>query len=179
MARFERPELGAFLTFVAVLVLSVAFVVPPLAWETPTAPETLACIGTGVFILELWVLRLLPRRYLGIERLLYALFLASMPFVYVLAAARAGVSGEVMLEGLGVPLFVGWAVYGYLRSCRALALGIVVHGIGWDLWHHAGASSIASWYPGLCLLIDLTFGAFVYTQARVQDAPEVSPRPVG
>lgn len=178
MPDFEKRGLSAFVMFVAVLVGSGIFLVPSSAWNNLTSPETLACIGSGVFVVELLVLRFLPRRYLKIERFLYALFLASMPFVYVAGAYLSGSGDELVLECLGIPLFVGLAVYGYQKSCLVLALGIVAHGFGWDLWHHSRGTSVSSWYASACLLIDVAFGYFVFTQVGVQQASMSEPRPL-
>ena len=168
MPHFHRLELSAFTLFVAFLAYSLVFLVPPSAWRHFTSPEALASIGAGIFAVELLVLRLLPKRYLKIERVLYALFLASMPFVYVAAAYLSGSGHDLALECLGIPIFVGLAIYGYNRSCLVLTLGIVAHGIGWDLWHHFRGAYIADWYTTVCLLADITFGCFVLTQVEVQ-----------
>jgi hypothetical protein len=127
--------------------------------------ETLAGWATVVVVVALVALRLLPERRLRVERLIYAVFLAAMPLIYFAAALRQGSGSAIALELVGVFVFVGLAVFGYFKSFLALGVGIAAHGLGWDLWHHGSASYIASWYPVVCMLIDLAMGLLVLTQA--------------
>src|SRR5262249_24760959 len=138
--------------------------------DFPTA-ETLAGLATVVVAVTLVVLRCLPQRRLHLERLIYAGFLAAMPFIYLAAALKLGSRFDIAIELLGVPVFVGLDAFGYYRSFLALGLGLAAHGLGWDLWHHGSSSYIASWYPSACLVIDLALGFLVVTQASEHQVP--------
>ena len=137
-----------------------------------SAPEAHAAWASIAVCLALLLLRCLPRRRLRFERLLYALFLAGMPFIYIVAAWKRGSGSDVARELAGVPVYVGLALYGYARSFPVLGLGIAAHGLGWDLWHQGSAPYIASWYPLACLVIDLALGFLAITQASAHQAPD-------
>lgn len=91
------------------------------------------------------------------QRLLLALFLAGMPFIYLWAAIVAGDRDAIILETLGVFVFVPMAAWGYRRSLLILGIGIAAHGIAWDAWHHHNAAYIEPWYPFGCLVVDVAF----------------------
>lgn len=94
-----------------------------------------------------------------------------MPFIYLAAALKRGSSFDIAIELVGVPLFVGLAVFGYYKSFLVLGLGLAAHGLGWDLWHHGSAFYIASWYPSACLLVDLALAFLIVTQASAHQMP--------
>src|SRR5262249_43982093 len=106
----------------------------------------------------------------------YAGFLAAMPFIYLTAALKRGSSLDIAIELVGVPLFVGLAVFGYYKSFLVLGLGLAAHGLGWDLWHHGSYSFIACWYPSSCLLVDLALGFLLVTQASMHQVPNKAPQ---
>ncbi len=168
MLRMKTNERIAFALAFAALAYSLGVLAPIAEFRSIAWPEMLASVaGAGVVTLLL-LLRLLPQRYLRLERAIYALFLAGMPFIYAGAAYLSGSGADLALECIGIPIYVGLALYGYYRSCLTLALGIVAHGVGWDAWHHAGTSYIAGWYAWACLLADVSLGFLVYTQVGVQ-----------
>lgn len=182
MGNLKRLEWPAFLLLFAALAYAIVALVPGAAWQDFAKAEMLAAIAAVVVALALLGLRLLPVRRPGLERFIYAAFLAGMPFIYVAAALLQGDTPGLPIELIGVPLFVGLAAYGYYRSFLVIGLGIIAHGIGWDLWHHGAATSIASWYPAACLLADLTLGFLALTQLSAQQAPKhslsaASPKP--
>ena len=167
MANLRKLEPVAFVLLFIVLFYALVVLAPHSAlYDFPTA-ETLAGLATVVVAIALVVLRCLPKRRLRFERLIYAVFLAAMPFIYLAAALKQGSSSDIAIELVGVPVFAGLAVFGYYKSFLALGLGLAAHGLGWDLWHHGSASYIAGWYPSACLLVDLALGFLVFTQASV------------
>jgi hypothetical protein len=172
MANLKKLEPVAFVLLFIALYYALAVVAPHSAlYDFPTA-ETLAGLATVVVAVALVVFRLLPKRRLRFERLIYAGFLAAMPFIYLAAALKRGSSLDIATELVGVPLFVGLAVFGYYKSFLALGVGLAAHGLGWDLWHHGSASYIAGWYPSACLLVDLALAFLVVTQASVHQVPK-------
>src|SRR5262249_54200507 len=131
-----------------------------------STPEAFAAWSSVAVALALAILRLLPTRRLSFERLLYAAFLAGMPFIYLTTALKHGSGSDIARELAGVPVYVGLALFGYYKSFLVLGLGIAAHGLGWDLWHHGSAFYIASWYPVACLVIDLALGLLAITQTN-------------
>ena len=170
MANLKKFELVAFVLLFIVLFYALVVLAPHSALHDSMA-ETLAGAATVVVAVALLVLRRLPKRRWSLERSIYAAFLAAMPCIYLAAALKRGSSSDIAIELVGVPVFVGLAVFGYYKSFLVLGLGIAAHGLGWDLWHHGSASYIASWYPFACLLLDLALGFLVLTQASVHQMP--------
>src|SRR5262245_54704148 len=171
MANLKKLEPVAFVLLFIALYYALVVLAPHSAlYDFPTA-ETLAGLATVVVAIALVVLRCLPKRLWHVERLIYAGFLAAMPFIYLAAALKRGSSSDVAIELVGVAVFVSLALFGYYKSFLVLGLGMAAHGLGWDLWHHGSGSYIASWYPLACLLVDLALGLLVLTQASVHQMP--------
>jgi hypothetical protein len=172
MANLKKLEPVAFVLLFIALSYALFVLAPHSALHDFSKAETLAGWATVVVAVALVVLRCLPKRRLRVERSIYAVFLAAMPFIYLAAALRQGSSSDIAIELVGVLVFVGLAVFGYYKSFLALGLGIAAHGLGWDLWHHF--PYIASWYPFACMLIDLALGLLVLTQASVHQMPNIA-----
>jgi len=169
MARLGKLEPAGFLLVFMTLAYAFGVLPPRSALLDIAAPETHAAWASVAVSLALVALRYLGQRRLRFERLLYALFLAGMPFIYVAAAWRMGSGSDVARELVGVPIYVGLAAWGYSRSFPVLGLGIAAHGLGWDFWHQGSAPYIASWYPLACLVIDLALGFLAITQASAHE----------
>jgi hypothetical protein len=56
-------------------------------------------------------------------------------------------------------------VAGVRRAPWLLAAGIAGHGLLWDAWHFNRGGFVPDWYVLACLVVDLTFGFYVATQA--------------
>jgi hypothetical protein len=88
-----------------------------------------------------------------------------MPLVYVgrylFAATGDGANYWFWIEVLGAAIFVALAVLGVKRSPWFLVIGMVLHGLAWDLWHYRDSTYIPEWYVIACLAVDLSFGAYV------------------
>src|SRR5262249_20721954 len=175
MANLKKLEPVAFVLLFIVLYYALVVLAPDSALHDSTA-ETLAGGAAVLVAVALLVLPRLPQRRWNLERSIYAAFLAAMPFIYLAAALKLGSSSDIATELVGVPVFVGLAVFGYYKSFLALGLGLAAHGLGWDLWHHGSSSYIASWYPFACLLIDLALAFLVVTQASVHEVPNKAGR---
>jgi hypothetical protein len=100
-----------------------------------------------------------------LERNLLAGFLVAMPLVYVARYLFASTGGAanywLWVEVLGTTIFVALAVLGVRRSPWFLAIGMVLHGLAWDIWHYRNSTYIPDWYAIACLAVDLAFGAYV------------------
>jgi hypothetical protein len=124
MANLKKLEPVAFVVLFIALYYALVVLAPHSAlYDFPTA-ETLAGLATVVVAVALVVSRCLPKRRWRFERLIYAVFLAAMPFIYLAAALKRGSSFDIAIELVGVPVFVGLAVFGYYKSFLA-PLGLV------------------------------------------------------
>ena len=166
----RKLEPVAFVLVFLAVYYAFAVLPPRSALCDLAMPEAHGGWASVVVALALPVLRCLPTRRLRVERLIYATFLGGMPFIYLAAALKLGSGSDIAVELAGVPVFVGLAAFGYYKSFLVLGLGIAAHGLGWDLWHQGSHSSIASWYPFACLVIDLALGFLAITQAGVHHA---------
>src|SRR5215510_3868444 len=171
MTNLTQLEPVAFVLLFIALYYALVVLAPRSAlYDFPTA-ETLAGLAAVIVAVALVLLRCLSKRRWRFERLIYAGFMAAMPFIYLDAALKRGSSFDIAIELVRVPVFVDLAVFGYYKSFLALGLGLAAHGLGWDLWHHGSTSYIASWYPSACLVIDLALGFLVVTQVSVHQMP--------
>src|SRR5262245_47154751 len=171
MVSLKKLEPVAFVLLFIALYYALFVLAPHSVLDEFPIAETLASLAPVVVAVALVVLRCLSKRRLHVERLIYAGFLAAMPFIYLAAALKLGSSFDIAIELVGVPVFVGLAVFGYYKSFLALGLGLAAHGLVWDLWHHGSTSYIASWYPSACLVVDLALAFLVVTQADVHQVP--------
>jgi hypothetical protein len=118
-----------------------------------------------VLLAFLWVTHWLGSRAVIFERNLLAAFLVGMPLVYVtrylFASTGHATNFWLWVEVLGIPIFAALAVLGIKRSPWFLAIGMVLHGLGWDTWHYRNSTYIPDWYAIACLAADLAFGAYV------------------
>ncbi len=152
--------LGTVLTAIGI------YLVP--AWQNFFKDVCLqAAAFAGATIALMYVTRFLGRRGIAIERIVLALFLAGMPFVYVIRwlVFRGGASTEwLWIELFGLVVYVALAVLGLKFSPWFLVAGIAAHGIAWDAWHYHSAY-IPNWYAIGCLLADI--GLSIYIAARI------------
>jgi hypothetical protein len=150
-----------------VLVLSCAgagFLVPDAPWRHLGEPTHQAAIAMVAVLAILLVLRALGPRGARLERAVLAVFLASMPLVYVGAWFRAGAGGSIGTEVAGVFLFAPLALIGLVRAPQVLAIGIAAHGL-WDLAHYGRSAFMPDWYALGCAVADA--GVATYAAARV------------
>lgn len=161
-AASERIALG----IATVLTGAALYVVP--AWTDLLDPCILASIAGAVTLILLYLTRWRGDAGVAFERGVLAVFLAGMPVIYLarwLAFRPENVPpGWLAIELVGLGIFGLLAVLGLKRSPWFLAAGIVGHGIVWDVSHLTSAY-IPSWYPVMCLLVDVGLG--LYTAARI------------
>jgi hypothetical protein len=154
-------RLGVILLIVATI--AAIALVPGGEWAAFSKPTTVAVYG---FLITLPILALTRfRRALFFERVVFAVFLSAMPFVYVAGSLNAGSSGTLPVELAGVPIYVALAILG-MKKPVLLAAGIVLHGVGWDVWHSFYAGSVPAWYAWVCMIVDLGMGAYAFARAR-------------
>jgi hypothetical protein len=157
-------------TLQTVLLIIVSFVGTWLAlykvpWHVSGDPCLLAAAASGVIVTCLWLTRWRGSRGVIFERNLLAGFLVVMPLVYVarylLASGGSTVNHWFWVEIIGTAIFTALAVLGVKRSPWFLAIGMVLHGLTWDIWHYRNSAYIPDWYVISCLAVDLAFGAYV------------------
>jgi hypothetical protein len=101
------------------------------------------------------------------ERRLLALFLLSMPTVYLGSLALHGGSPAwLAIEIGGQVAFAALALAGLRGSGWVLVFGLAAHGLLWDLWHHGRTPFMPDWYATGCLIVDI--GWAVYAASRVK-----------
>ena len=160
----STPERIAFLGLAAQLVFTLV-IVPVSPFGRIVEPIYLATISSSALTIALAVLRLRARRDVRIEKLLLALFLGGMPFIYTLTALRNGASGNVLaMEGTAILVFGALAVVGLIGSPWFLVAGIAGHGLLWDASHHVTHLVVPGWYAVFCLVVDVILAAYVATQ---------------
>jgi hypothetical protein len=156
----------------AVATVGAVVLVPELPWRHPAEPVNGAVLGYVLTLVTLLWLRF-TRAPARVERRVLAVFLGTMPLVYLASAVvRHAGAGALALEGAGLLLFAATAALGLGRRAWLLGAGIVAHGLGWDAWHH-GFSYMPDWYALACLVADLGIGAFALLSLRRWRAAEV------
>jgi hypothetical protein len=127
-------------------------------------PCHLASILCMVTIVAFHVTRRLGVLGIAIERPLVAVFLAGMPVIYIaswITTDHYRDYGWLWIELIGLPIYVGAAVFGVTRTPWLLAIGIMAHGLAWDVWHITSSPYIPSWYAVGCLMADIGIGVYV------------------
>ena len=157
-------ELVAFAFLYGQLVATL-WIVPDWSPSHLSEPPYLAAVGGVATSLFIVVLRASGMRGSPIERIALAVFLGVMPFVYVGSWLVAPAPGWLPIELLGVAIYVPLAILGMTRSAWFLAVGIVAHGIVWDLSHYGHTPFVPDWYAVGCLVADIGIG--VYTALEV------------
>jgi hypothetical protein len=129
-------------------------------------PVYVAAIGDLLTLVAISGMRLI-RAPLKLERLMLAIFLASMPLVYVFSCLEANGEGrDLFIELVGLAIFAGLAIAGYLRRPTLIGMGIVAHGLLWDAWHYGQPSVVPSWYALGCAIADVGVGGYALLRFR-------------
>jgi len=158
------------------LVLATAggvMVVPDLDAHLLTQPSFWAVVSACLLLAAVVSVRARVGRGTSIERVGLGAFLFLMPTVYLAAWLREGGDLEwLWIELAGQVIFGAAAVYGAARSPRVLALGIAAHGLLWDTWHHGHTGFMPDWYATACLVVDVGWGFYAFTQVRAWKTAE-------
>lgn len=172
MESLSRLELLAFCALFIALAYTCITLAPDSLFLHPGIPPYFAVISSVVFAVFFVALRLMPRRNLKFERLSLALFLGSMPIIYIWSALLHEDKTGVLVETAGALIYMGLAVWGFKRSSSPsiLPLGIAAHGMAWDIWHHNHSAYMDNWYPVGCFLIDIALAFVVVTQFKAHRA---------
>lgn len=104
------------------------------------------------------------------DRSFYPTVLIVVASYYGLFAIMGGSLRTLAYEAIPMAVFIGLAVAGYKRSAWLVAAGLIGHAI-FDSFHHLliENSGMPVWWPGFCLSIDYTLGAFLaYYLIRAQ-----------
>lgn len=164
---------------IVVLILSTAvalLIVPDVHLADLVEPTVQAALGTPLVLTAIVLGRFAGWRP-RVERRLLALFLALMPAVYLLSLALHGdVHGWWSVELAGQLLFAAVAVAGLRVSGWFLALGIVAHGLAWDLPHVGRTQFMPDWYAWACMAVDVGWGCYAATRVAAweEDARAVA-----
>lgn len=121
----------------------------------------LASVGWGLTTLTFWYT--LIANQVALERVVTAIFLPSMPFVYVIGWLQSANShkGWLWIEMASVPLYGIFTYLGVKRSPWFLVAGILGHGL-WDLWHFLiDSAHIPLWYSLACFVADVGVAAYI------------------
>lgn len=163
------------------LVLSVCValtlrLVPPAVWLGPIETAHMAVRALLLTLFALGVLRALRRP--GTERAWLAVFIALMPIVYVRGALRVESPSLLGIELVGQVIFVAVALGGFYVTPWLFSIGLLGHGLGWDVWHRHG-SLVPAWYPPVCIAVDVGLGVYAALMApefQRQSRALISPR---
>lgn len=148
----------AFMLLVAQLAVTLS-ILPDSPLAHLAEPTYLAALGAmGVTLVLVFTRFVAAPRWL--DRVVLASFLAGMPIVYAWCAALRGDPRDLAIEWIGIVVFGGAALAGYLRWPWLIGAGIIAHGVGWDLWHHARSGYVPDWYSLGCLISDGGVGVF-------------------
>jgi hypothetical protein len=149
------------------LVVCVVWVVPDWSFRHLGEPAYVGILGDATVVALLLLSRALPAPRL--ERGALAVFLSLMPAVYLAAWGVTEHGTWVWIEIMGLTVFATLAILGLLISPWYLGLGIIAHGVLWDLWHHERVVAqhfIPSWYTSACLIADVGVGIYACLRIR-------------
>lgn len=95
------------------------------------------------------------------DRAFYPTVLMVVASYYVLFAAMAG-SRSIIVECIGLALFIALAIAGFKFNLWLVAAALVGHGV-FDFFHAGLIANpgVPSWWPSFCLGYDVVAGAFL------------------
>ena len=96
------------------------------------------------------------------DRSFYPTVLIVIATYYVLFAVIGGAHETLIAELMVAGGFILLAIVGYRTSLWVVALGLVAHGI-FDYTHGSFIENagVPVWWPGFCLAVDVTLGAWL------------------
>lgn len=96
------------------------------------------------------------------DRSFYPTVLIVVASYYGLFAIMGGSVHTLAMEAVPMVAFIGLAVAGFKRSGWLVAIGLIGHAL-FDIVHNnlIENAGMPIWWPGFCLSIDFTLGAFL------------------
>jgi hypothetical protein len=166
----SRKDMAGLVALGICTILTLALV-PGASLMRPVTPPDQAIYGFLLTLVALGLFRALGR--VRSERIWLAVLLALMPVVYIRSGLAQDPPANLTIELVGLALFVGLAIGGILQSPWLLVLGLLAHGLAWDIWHLDGAV-VPRWYALACVAVDIGLAAYAATRVAVwqnSDAP--------
>lgn len=109
------------------------------------------------------------------DRSYYATVLAVIGLLYGLFAAISGSTTTLLLESIGITVFLILSVLGFKISQWFLVAGLAAHGV-FDFFHgHLIANTgVPVWWPGFCGGYDVTAAAYLAWLLRRRRTPKLA-----
>ena len=116
-------------------------------------------LGTVLAILTIWIFRMMAEKR---ERANYAIALIIAALIYVGFSLFADDPRWILVELVGVAIYLVFAILGLRYSAWFLAIGWAAH-IVWDMGVHASPtiSFVPEWYPLLCVAYDVVIAGYI------------------
>ena len=107
------------------------------------------------------------------DRAFYPTVLMVVGSYYVLFAAMARSPRSILVECIGLAVFIAAAILGFKFNLWVVAAGLVGHGV-FDFFHAGLIANpgVPAWWPSFCLSYDVVAGAFL---AVLLTRPDPSP----
>ena len=95
------------------------------------------------------------------ERGVYAVTLIAIAFFYIVFALEHGSTAVIFSNILIAGLFVGLALFGYMRSLKLVAFGLILHGIFDGIYAFSFTNPSPEWWAPFCFAVDIALGGFL------------------
>jgi hypothetical protein len=107
------------------------------------------------------------------SRNFYPIVLIVIASYYLLFAAMGGSTSALLIEALGLGVFVLVAVSGFRFSLWLFVAGLFAHGM-FDAIHHATVdnSGVPVWWPNFCLAADIAIAGYAALRIPAAEAPD-------
>ena len=133
-------------------------------------------LGTVLAIGTICIFRMMAGKR---ERTNYAIALIIAALIYVGFSLFADDSRWILIELVGVAIYLVFAILGLRYSAWFLALGWVAH-IVWDMGLHTSPAIlfVPKWYPLLCVAYDVVIAGYIaFRNLRQVDSELVEVQP--
>lgn len=113
------------------------------------------------FILTLGFIFVALLSGLSRDRGVYPATLIAIALFYVVFAFEHGSHTTIIFNIIVAALFIGSAIFGYLRGLYVVAYALIGHGIFDVIYHVSGDSPAPDWWAPLCVAADVVLGGFL------------------